>query len=391
MKSIKDASIAGKDLILRVDFNITLDNNGKIIDNIKIKSSIPTILYLLSKKPKRIIIVTHFGRPIIRTKEKIKNIILGNKNLEIYPIVDELAKLLKIKISKKIVPEYEDNFSLPFYKLSDQIWVMENVRFDEREENNDKVFSYELAKLGDIYVTDAFGNSHRNHASMVGIMDYLPGYAGILMEKELTHLSILLRKPPKPFVLILGGAKVSDKIMILKNLVKKADRILLGGVMANTFLVGRSIDMKSSLYDRKCVDLASDLYSSAAGKFFLPTDLVWRGRSAVDIGKSTIREYENIIYEAKTIFWNGTMGLTSMGNYKYSFGTWAIVKAVADSKAETKIICGGDTIAEVNKLKLINKITHVSTGGGASLSFLAGKNMPAIDKLNSNDGSKPIK
>jgi len=383
MKTLNQAEIKDKTVLLRADYNITLDLNGKIIDDIKIISTLPTIKYLKDQGAKKIIIISHFGRPIIRPKEKIENIIKGNKNLVMVPIVEKLAQALKINL-KKIKLAYENNFSLPFYKLNDYLLVCENIRFDAREEQNDKTFSYEMSKLADIYVDDAFGNVHREHASMVGITNFLPSYAGLLMEKEIKNLTALLKKPPKPFVLILGGAKTSEKIMILKNLVKKADKILLGGVMANTFLVGRNINMKNSLYDRESVAFANDLYSSAAGKFFLPTDLVWRGSSAVDISKNTIREFANVIAEAKTIFWNGTMGLTSMGNFKYSNGTWAIVKAIADSSAEIKIICGGDTIAEVNKMKMIRRMTHVSTGGGAALAFLAGRDLPAVDALNSN-------
>lgn len=380
MQSIKKTNVKGKIVILRVDFNVTLDAYGKIIDDIKIRSTLPTIKYLLKNKAKRIIIISHMGRPIVQKGASIDNIIKGNLGLILKPTVVDLARRLKIKY-KKLDTQKEGHFFLPFYKLNDQIWVMENIRFDWREEINDVKFSKELSELGEIYVDDAFGNAHRTHASMVGITKYIPSYAGLLLEKEVNSFNKILKKPPKPFVLVMGGAKVSDKIKILKKLIKKADKIVLGGVIANTFLVGRHIDMKMSVYDKDNVNYASEIYSQAAGKFYLPTDLVWKGKMAVDIGKTTQDQYAKVISKAKTIFWNGTMGLTSQGNFKYAIGTKAVITAIAESAAKEKIVCGGDTVGEVDKMKMMGKMTHVSTGGGAALAFLAGDKMPAIEAL----------
>lgn len=378
MKILKEADIANKVVLLRTDYNITLDPYGKIIDDIRIKATLPTIKYLL-KKAKKIIIVSHLGRPIIQAKASMQRIIAGNQGIVLKPVALDLAKRLKLKIDK-CEAEY-DKFVLPFYKLDNKVWLMENVRFCPEEETNDKHFAKQLAELADVYVDDAFGNIHRAHASMVGVTNFLPSYAGMLLQKEVETLSMLMKKPPKPFILISGGAKVSEKILTLEKLIKKADKIILGGIMGNTFLASRDVDMKRSAVDKESIDKAGELYSMAAKKFYLPNDLIWRGTAAVDIGKTTIRQFEQIIAKAETVFWNGTMGLTSVGNFKYAYGTHAIIKAIANCQAKNKIICGGDTIAEVSKMKLINKMTFVSTGGGAALSFLAGDVMPGIEVL----------
>ncbi len=380
MKTIKDISVKDKRVILRVDYNVTLDAYGKIIDDVKIRATIPTIKYLIKNKVKEIIILSHMGRPIVQKNAKIEDVIKGNHGLTLEPIANDLAKKLRINLSK-LKREYDNKFALPIYRLSEKIVMMENLRFDPREEENDSVFAKKLADLGDIYVDDAFGNAHRKHASMVAVTKFVPSYAGLLFEKEIKVFQKILKNPPKPFVLIIGGAKVSDKIKILKKLVKKADKILLGGVMANTFLVSRKIDMKASKYDKDSVSVASDIYSKDAGKFYLPTDLVWKGGMAVDIGKTTQDQYKWVIRKAKTVFWNGTMGLTSLGNFKYAMGTKAVIEAIAESGAEEKIVCGGDTIAEVDKMGMVDKMTHVSTGGGASLVYLAGEKLSAVEAL----------
>lgn len=380
MKSIKDINLKNKNILLRTDFNVTLNPEGKIIDDIRIRASLPTINYLLKSGVKKIIIISHLGRPIVHLKEKIANIISGNRSLVLLPIAMDLAKLLKLP-TKNIDCKYQKNFTLPFYKLSDKIELLENIRFLAGEEKNDEQLAENLAKLADIYINDAFGASHRAHASTVGITKFLPSYPGLLIEKEVESLSKLFVKPPKPFVLILGGAKTDEKIKVLTNLIKKTDKILLGGVTANTFLVSRHVDIKASLYDKSSLDLVDNLYTQAAGKFYLPTDLVWHINRIVDIGKTTISQYEKVISKAKTIFYNGTMGLTSLGSYKYAIGTHAVISAIAKSDAKEKIICGGDTIAEVSRLNLIKKMSFVSTGGGAALEFLAGEKLPAIEAL----------
>lgn len=380
MKSIKDINLKNKNILLRTDFNVTLNPAGKIIDNIRIKASLATIKYLLDAGVKKITIVSHLGRPIVRIKEKISNIIAGNQALTMRPIAQNLASLLKLQ-EKEILCRFCDGFPLPIYQLSDKIFLLENIRFLPEEEQNGDGLSRQLAKLAQVFINDAFGASHRAHASIVGVSKYLPSYSGLLIEKEIDNLSKLLSKPPKPFVLVLGGAKTHEKMKVLANLIKKVDKILLGGVMANTFLVSRHVDVRNSVYDREDMDLADDLYTRAAGKFYLPTDLVWQGTRIVDIGKTTIEQYKKLIFRAKTIFLNGTMGLTSLGSYKYAVGTHAIIKAIAESPSKEKIICGGDTIAEVDRLKLVKKMSFVSTGGGAALQFMAGEKLPGVEAL----------
>lgn len=380
MKTIKGLNFSNKRVILRVDFNVTIDAKGKIIDDIKVESTLPTIKRILKDKPKEVILISHFGRPVYRANDKLSTIISGNKGLTLKTVADDLSKRLGLNKEPKVINK--NNFGLPFYQLDENLLLMENIRFDKREEENDKVLSRELANLADIYVCDAFGNAHRKHSSMVGIAEILPAYAGLLMEKEVNSLTKLLEDPEKPFVLILGGAKTSEKINTLKKLIKKANKVLLAGVTANTFLYAREVDIKKSVYEKESVDVANELYMQYPGKFHLPNDLVWRNDMAVDIGTATINEYKKIIEKGKTIFWNGTMGLTSLGNFKYSLGTREIIKAIVESDASEKIVCGGDTIAEVDKAHMSSKMSHISTGGGAALSFLAGEEMPIIDLLN---------
>lgn len=379
LKTLKQINVENKKILLRVDFNISFDVNGKIIDDIRMRYSLPTIRYLLEKKVDKIIIISHLGRPIIRPKASIEQIIAGNKNLSMRKVAENLSKLLGIK--SKIKLKKINDFILPCYQLNSQIEILENIRFAKEEEQNDTNFAKSLAKMGDIYINDAFGASHRFHTSVVAITKFLPSCAGFLMEKEINNLSQLFKKPDKPFILILGGAKVAEKIQVLKKLVRKSSKILLGGVMANTFLASKNINLRNSKIDEGSIAIAKEIYSISASKFYLPTDLVWRNDMAVDIGKTTIEQYRKIINTGNTIFWNGTMGLTSLGNFKYSFGTRLIIEAIAESEAKNKVICGGDTISEVSKANMEDKFSYISTGGGAALEFLSGKKLPAIEAL----------
>jgi phosphoglycerate kinase len=377
MKTVKDAQLKNKKVLLRVDFNVPI-NNCIIEDDARIRASLPTIKHILQSGAKELIIIAHLGRPVVRAKENVELIIQGNKNLTLKPVAQKLAQWLKIKGEIKLVKL--NNFILPAYKIAKNIYLLENIRFDSREEANDKDFAKSLATLGQIYVNDAFGVSHRAHASVSAITEFLPSYAGFLIEKEIANLSQLLAKPERPFVAIIGGAKIKTKIMALKNIIKKVDYILLGGVMANTFMKAREIDIRESVYEPDKLEVANDLFDMATRKFVLPSDIVWDRRRIVDIGPQTIENYKKIIAKAKTIFFNGTMGLTSNASRPFKKGTVAIIKALVDSKATT-IICGGDTISEVNQLKLGDKITFISTGGGASLEFLAGEKMPGIEAI----------
>jgi len=377
MKLLTDAQIKGKSIILRVDFNVPVDLKGNILDDSRIRAALKTIKYILKKLPKKLILITHFGRPVMRAHEKLDLIIKGNQLLTLSKVVKECAKIINYKT--EIEKIQINNF--PAYKISDVIYMIENIRFFDGEEKNDIDFSKKLANLGDIYVNDAFSVCHRGHASLVGIPQFLPSYAGFQLETEIENLSSLLKKPAHPLVLILGGAKIIDKILILKNLIKKVDFVLLGGVMANTFLKTRNIDIKNSVYEPERLRLAADLFDSSSKKFILPVDIVWDNDKIVDIGPSTVLQYQKIIAKAKTIFWNGTLGFTSSGREKFRKGTLSIADAVSKSSG-TSIVCGGDTLGEISRAKLISKMTFVSTGGGAALKFLAGEKMPGIEALN---------
>lgn len=379
MKLVKDIDLKSKRVLVRVDFNVPLNPSGEITDDARIKAALPTIKHLLNSRAQRIILIAHLGRPVLRQKEKIQNIMAGNQNLSLKPVAKRLAEWLKI--ARKNFPLGEiDDFELPVYKLSSKLYLMENIRFLADETKNDLAFAKKLSLLGDIFVNDAFGVCHRAHASVVGITEFLPSYAGYLIQKEVENLQILTKNPLHPFVVILGGAKISDKIMVIKYLLKKVDFFLLGGVMANTFLATRNVDTKKSIVEHDRLEIAKELMDRAAKKIILPVDLIWDRERIVDIGKTTIEHYKQYINKAKVIFVNGTMGITSLGIKKFARGTEGVLKEVAQSQS-TKVVSGGDTVSEVNKLKLGSYFNFISTGGGATLEFLAGEKLPGLEAL----------
>lgn len=380
MKSIKDADFKNKTVILRVGFDVPLNSKGEILDNNRIKISLPTIKFLLNSGAQKIILVTHLGRPVVRPKEQISRIIEGNKNLSTSHLIPELINWLKIE-NKNFELIWDEKYPLPYYQLMPKLLLLENIRFLEGEIKNDQILAKKLADLGEIFVNDAFSVSHRAHASIKGIAELLPSYAGLSLFQEIKYLKKLMSGPKHPFIIILGGAKISDKILVIKNLVKKADFFLLGGVMANTFLATRNVNLKNSIVEKDRLEIAEDLINKSVKKMVLPVDLVWQRDKVVDIGKVTVGQFARYIQKAKMIFMNGTMGLTSMGIDKYSFGTYEIIRLIADNKKAIKIISGGDTVAEVNKLKLADKFTFISTGGGATLEFLAGNKLPGLEAL----------
>jgi len=381
MKNLKDLSpsdLEGKKVIVRVDFNVTVSPDGKIIDDSRIKASLKTIKYLLQSKVAKITLISHMGRPVVRQKERIENIVLGNAGLTLKLAAKRLMSWLKLKGEPKDIYFKEIDFS--GYELEKNLVMLENIRFKSGEESGDQDLAKQLSTLGSIFINDAFSVCHRAHASVVGITKYLPSYAGYLVQKEIESLDKLIIEPKKPFVLILGGAKVLDKMMVLKNLLKKIDFVLLGGVIANTFMKARGIDVRYSVAESERLELANKLFTKAAKKFILPTTLVWDKQRIVDVSPKAISQWKRYLDKAETIFWNGTMGLTSLGNYKFSQGTKALAELVAQSKAK-KIVAGGDTIGEIAKLKLENKMDFVSTGGGATLEYLAGNKLPGLEAL----------
>ncbi len=392
-KSIKDLDVRNKRVLLRVDFNVPLDEKQNITDDTRIKAALPTIRYLVEAGAKTIM-VSHLGRP----KGKVVN------ELRMDPIARRLEELLErrvFKIDKITGPEVEARVSE--MKAGDLL-LLENVRFNPGEEQNDPQFAKELAKLADIYVNDAFGVAHRIHASTVGVTKFLPSAAGLLIEKELDMLGKILREPKRPFVAVLGGAKVSDKIGVIKNLIKKADIIIIGGGMANTFLKALGMEMGTSFLEEDKLEEARDLIRRSERsmvRFMLPSDLVIaqeckenakhrvvfsdevpKDWMALDIGPTAASEFARVIDNALTIFWNGPMGVFEKP--PFDSGTKVIARALAASP-ETTVIGGGDSIAAVKKLGLASRIDHISTGGGASLKFMEGTPLPGVEALDDKE------
>ena len=389
IKLLKDLDYRNKKVYLRVDYNVV--ENCKVIDEFRIEQSLPTIKELLAKKCS-LILASHNGRP----EGKFE------KSLSLRPVAQVLANLLKRKVSfvddcvgQEVSAEAEA-------LKPGEILLLENLRFHEAEEKNNSLFAKSMARLAEVYVDDAFANAHRAHASMVGVPKYLPHAAGLLMQKEFETLTGLLKSPHRPFLAVVGGAKISTKIEVLKSLIGKADIIFIGGAMANTFLQAQGFDVAKSLTEPDLVNTAREIIELSKNKkvdLILPTDLVVakavktgankrtvevgkleKGDIALDIGKETMRSLIPIIKKAKTIFWNGTLGYAELSDYALASKDLAYLMALRKGKAET-VIGGGDTTAFVEKLGMHNRYSFVSTGGGASLELLSGKQLPALEAL----------
>ena len=390
-KTVRDIDVAGKKVLVRCDFNVPLDGEtGTITDNRRIRAAIPTIQYLIDHNAK-VIICSHLGRP----KGE------ANPKYSLKPVAEELSKLLgkEVKLAKDVIGE--DAQKLTSEIKEGEVVLLENVRFHKEEEKNDPEFAKKLASFAEIYVNDAFGTAHRAHASTAGVADYLPAVSGFLIEKELEFLGSSLENPVRPFVAILGGAKVSDKIGVIENLIEKVDTLIIGGGMAYTFYKAQGHHIGTSICEEDKLDLATSLLKKAEEKgvkLLLPVDNhvsseysndgedrfvesteIPDGFMGLDIGPKTIENFKNAIKNAKTVLWNGPLGVTEFS--KFAEGTRAIATALAESDAVT-IIGGGDSAAAVEKMGLADKMTHISTGGGASLEFLEGKVLPGIDCLN---------
>ncbi|MBI5754765.1 phosphoglycerate kinase [Candidatus Peregrinibacteria bacterium] len=391
LQTLKDASVSGKRVLLRVDYNVPhCPETRNITDSARIHASIPTIAYLLDHGAK-VIVLSHLGRP----KGKIKS------HLRLEKVAKELEKILKKPVKKLddcIGPEVEKK--VKSMKRGD-ILVLENVRFYPEEEANHPEFVKKLARLGDIFVSDSFGTVHREHASTAGISKYLPSYAGLLLEKEMKALSPLLGNPERPFLLVVGGAKIDTKIGILKSFLHKVDAFLIGGGLANTFLAAQGFNIGASLCQKDKIDMAREMMleaNKAGEKIILPTDVVVTDVIAsnsktldmpiedvegalkiVDIGKITARRYRHLIEKSKTVVWNGPMGLYEYAPFQN--GTREVASAIRDTKGIT-IAGGGDTLDALKRFNIPeNSITHISTGGGAMLEFLEGKTLPGIEVL----------
>jgi phosphoglycerate kinase len=384
-KSITDIEIHGKKVIVRVDFNVPLDN-GEVADDTRIRASLPTIKYLLENNA-GVILASHLGRP---NGER-------NLNFSLRPVAEYLRRLVDVPVSFA-----EDCIGPAAEQAADslstgEVLVLENTRFHAGEEANDHQMAEKLANLAEIFVNDAFGTAHRSHASNVGITDYLPAVAGFLMEKEIKYLGNVIADPEKPFTIILGGAKVSGKIGVIKNLMDKADSILIGGGMANTFFAGQGYELGDSLVEEDAVKVAVEIMKNAKSKIILPEDVVIADKFSpearhkiiplqdipnrwqiMDLGPKTLKNFKKIIQKSKVIVWNGPVGVFEFP--PFAKGTIALAKLVAKSRAMT-IVGGGDSAAAVNQAGVAGKITHVSTGGGASLKMLEGSELPGLEAL----------
>lgn len=388
-KTIEDIDVSGKKVFVRCDFNVPQDENCNITDDIRIVAALPTIQYLIKNKAK-VILCSHLGRP----KGEF------NMKYSLAPVAKRLSELLdkQVLLTKDVIGE---NAKSAVSQMKDgDVVLLENVRFHKEEERNDAEFAKQLASLADIFVNDAFGTAHRAHASTAGVADYLPAVAGYLIKKEIDFMGKALAAPERPFVAILGGAKVSDKIGVIENLIDKVDTLIIGGGMAYTFFKAQGYGVGTSICEDDKVDLAKSLMQKAQQKgvkLLLPEDTVvgkefkadtenktvasnqipdgWMG---LDIGTATDGKFSQEIKNAKTVIWNGPMGVFEFP--EFAKGTKAIAIAVAESGA-LSIIGGGDSAAAVEQMGFADKMSHISTGGGASLEFLEGKELPGIECL----------
>ena len=388
-KTVRDIDLKGKKVFVRCDFNVPMDENQNITDNRRIVAALPTIKYLIEQNC-RIILASHLGRP----KGEVK------PEFSLAPVAQELSKLLgqEVLMAKDVIGESAK--SLAANLQEGQVMLLENVRFHREETDNAPEFAKQLASMAEVFVNDAFGTAHRAHASTEGISHYLPSVSGFLIEKELRFLGDALNNPERPFVAILGGAKVSDKIGVIDSLLEKVDTLMIGGGMAYTFFKAQGYEVGNSLCEPDKCELALSLMKKAEEKgvkFLLPVDtkvgkefkpdtesktVAWteipEGWEGFDIGEKTIEMFENELKTAKTVVWNGPLGLFEFD--QFAIGTNAIAHALAELDATT-IIGGGDSAAAVEKAGLADRMTHISTGGGASLEFLEGKKLPGIECL----------
>jgi phosphoglycerate kinase len=384
-KTVRDVNLRDKRVLMRADFNVPLDGST-ITDDTRIQAALPTIKYVIDQGG-ALILMSHLGRPKgVDPKYSLK------------PVADRLGELLSREVKMAPAVVGDDVEAMAKALKPGEVMVLENTRFESGETKNNPDLVEKLARLGEVYVNDAFGSAHRAHASTVGVAEKMPAVAGFLMEKEINFLSKAVENPESPYIVILGGAKVSDKIPVIENLLGKADTILVGGGMANTFLKAKGLDLADSLVEDEVLDTATKLMENAGDKLVLPIDAVvadafdkdanhkvvavdavpagWR---ILDIGPDTVALFQEKLAGANTIVWNGPMGVFEMSTF--AEGTFAIARTLAESEAVT-IIGGGDSASAVNQAGVADDVSHVSTGGGASLEFFEGKVLPGLAALN---------
>lgn len=373
MKSIRDVDVRNKKIFLRVDFNVPIEN-GRITDNNRIRNSIPTIKYLIDNEA-IIIIGTHVGRPDGKL----------NPEFSTLPMAQELARLLGKEVfatdhvinDKELLPKIEN-------LKPKEILVLGNLRFHPEEEVNNPLFAQKLASYADIYVNDAFAVSHRSNASVDAITNYIPSYSGLLLESEITSLGLLLKNPEPPFIMIIGGAKVKDKAGLIETLAKKADKVLIGGAVANTFLKSLGEEVSESLVENDMIESCKKMLEEFKGKIILPVDFVKEVKGdkfrILDIGPKTASRFKSEIVNAGSIFWNGNMGYTE--DKRFEAGSKAVADAIAANSFGTKVAAGGDTVGFLNQNNMQKVFSFISTGGGAALEFLAGVKLPGVEALN---------
>jgi phosphoglycerate kinase len=388
-KSIRDVDLKGKTVIMRVDFNVPLDKEGNITDDTRIRAALPSIQYILEQNTK-LILMSHLGRPKGQVKEELR----------LTPVSARLSELLGKEVIQSKDSIGEETKKIVSGMQAGDVMLLENLRFHKEEEENDPEFSKALADYADIYVNDAFGTAHRAHASTEGIAHYLPAVGGFLIEKEIEFLGKLVFQPEHPYVAIIGGAKVSSKIGVLEKLIEKVDVMIIGGGMCYTFLKAKGFEVGNSLVESEKVNLAFELIKKADERsipFILPLDHIVADKVdesarirtvdtnaipsdmiGLDIGPKTIRVLKKEVKKGKTILWNGPMGVFEIE--KFAKGTNQLAKMLASCSGMT-VVGGGDSVAAVNKIGVADKIDHVSTGGGASLEFLEGKELPGIEAL----------
>ncbi|MEE9315484.1 MAG: phosphoglycerate kinase [bacterium] len=397
--TISDLEIEGKKVLIRCDFNVPLDDKGKITDDTRIQATLPTIRYALGREC-AVILISHLGRP----KGKV------DPKLSLKPVAERLGELLNLEVLMApdcIGPEVE---KMARELKGGEVLLLENLRFRSGEETNDEKFTQQLASLADVFIQDAFGTVHRAHASTSGVPKHLPSGAGFLLQKEIKYLKQALEEPERPFLAILGGAKISTKIRVIKKLLPKVDSLILGGAMAYTFLRAENIGTGSSMVEEDKIDTAGEILQQASKKkvtVLLPLDHIIANKASedaqskeisevaipegwigVDIGSFSIKRFSSAIKSAKTILWNGPMGIFEID--KFSQGTKAIAEAIAEAtkKGSISIVGGGDSVAAVTKSGLQENVSHISTGGGAALEFLEGKELPGIASLKDKRGDK---